>query len=292
MKSKISIILFVFSSLPFSFLCAQSKLREPTITVVETKSIVSENEEEIGGIYSNSYTIQYQYPLDTWYNPESLEHQNFQEIRIELIVTDLVFSEPTLAPANFSLPIIARVIGNYQKTNYNENSNPIPSSFFFDENLIGSDFFDYMSGYETMEFYFRVRAISKSDAVLDSNGIGTENLTDAILIDEFCSLPLSLCPVTERTLTTRLRRLRVSDSPSITSLVLSPNPATAMVQIKNVGLEIQQITLFNSLGKRILVKTTDFNHIDVSQLSSGNYFLLVKTNEGIVKKQLLIYTNE
>jgi hypothetical protein len=61
-----------------------------------------------------------------------------------------------------------------------------------------------------------------------------------------------------------------------------------MVNIKNIGLEIQQISLYYSLGKRILVKTTDFNHIDVSQLSSGNYFLLLKTNEGIVKKQLYI----
>ncbi len=112
MKSKIRIIVFVLGSLQLSFLCAQSQLREPTITVVETKSVVSQNENDIGGIYSNSYTIQYQYPLDTWYAPESLEHQNFQEIRIELIVTDLVFSEPTLAPPNFSLPIIARVIVN------------------------------------------------------------------------------------------------------------------------------------------------------------------------------------
>jgi hypothetical protein len=135
---------------------------------------------------------------------------------------------------------------------------------------------------------FRVRAISKSDAVLNSHAVGTENLTDAILIDEFCLLPVSLCPVTKGTLTTRLRTLRVSDSPSNTSFVISPNPATSMVNIKNVGLEIQQITLYNSLGKRILVKTTDFNHIDVSQLSSGNYFLLLKTNEGIVKKQLYI----
>jgi hypothetical protein len=135
---------------------------------------------------------------------------------------------------------------------------------------------------------FRVRAISKSDALLDSHAVGTQNLTDAILIDEFCLLPVSFCPVTERTLTTRLRTLCVSDSSSNTSFVIFPNPATSMVKIKNLGLEIQQITLYNSLGKRILVKTTDFNHIDVSQLSSGNYFLLLKTNEGIVKKQLYI----
>ena len=135
---------------------------------------------------------------------------------------------------------------------------------------------------------FRVRAVSQSDAVLNSHAVGTENLTDAILIDEFYLLPVSLCPVTERTLTTRLRTLRVSYSPSNTSLVIFPNPATYMVNIKNIGLEIQQISLYYSLGKRILVKTTDFNHIDVSQLSSGNYFLLLKTNEGIVKKQLYI----
>jgi hypothetical protein len=68
-------------------------------------------------------------------------------------------------------------------------------------------------------------------------------------------------------------------------IVLSPNPVTSELRIKNAELRIEKIKIYDAFGELILVQTGTRNQepvtIDTSQLPSGIYFVRVKTDKGI-----------
>lgn len=67
-----------------------------------------------------------------------------------------------------------------------------------------------------------------------------------------------------------------------------PNPAKDQLYIRlPIEIEINNITIFNDLGT--LVKTIYNNTINISNLSTGIYFIVINTNEGKTIKKLIIH---
>lgn len=66
-----------------------------------------------------------------------------------------------------------------------------------------------------------------------------------------------------------------------------PNPATTILNIRlDNDLSLEQITVFNSLGQKILI--TNEVVVNVESLASGLYFVEVKTNQGKATKKVII----
>ena len=76
---------------------------------------------------------------------------------------------------------------------------------------------------------------------------------------------------------------------------LYPNPANDKLYIENKGLaiEIEKLTLFNSIGEEIFINkiektNTKLFELDFSNYQSGIYFLIIQTNKGLVMKKITI----
>ncbi|OUR93903.1 peptidase M1 [Flavobacteriales bacterium 34_180_T64] len=70
-------------------------------------------------------------------------------------------------------------------------------------------------------------------------------------------------------------------------LVLFPNPASQSITIlKPDSLDIAEIRVYNNLGQLVL-KSTWNSSIDVSEWSSGLFFVQLQTNQGVINKSLL-----
>ena len=59
-------------------------------------------------------------------------------------------------------------------------------------------------------------------------------------------------------------------------LVLFPNPTRNFLFIKGID-EIAQITIFNVEGKKVIDCSVNFNKVDISQLGTGLYAVVIKT---------------
>jgi len=78
--------------------------------------------------------------------------------------------------------------------------------------------------------------------------------------------------------------LSTSGSDNLSSAVLYPNPALTKLTLElPAGITIENAVFYNTLGQ-VSKQTTTANHWDVSELSSGIYFIKVQTNVGM--KQL------
>ena len=69
-----------------------------------------------------------------------------------------------------------------------------------------------------------------------------------------------------------------------------PIPATNKITVDTKNLITESITLYDFNGKEIRSYSTDtnINKIDISNYSSGTYFLQVKTDKGILNKKIVI----
>lgn len=69
------------------------------------------------------------------------------------------------------------------------------------------------------------------------------------------------------------------------NIILSPNPASNKVILKNANLEnYNQIKVFNTLGKLLITKSEIKNNtLDVSSLTKGLYFIVLKKNTTTTK---------
>jgi photosystem II stability/assembly factor-like uncharacterized protein len=69
------------------------------------------------------------------------------------------------------------------------------------------------------------------------------------------------------------------------NISISPNPATSEIKIENVKGNISSIEIFNTLGEKVYINGetsgNDVETINISALSSGIYFVRVKTKEGV-----------
>ncbi len=69
---------------------------------------------------------------------------------------------------------------------------------------------------------------------------------------------------------------------------LFPNPASDWVEI-NSNTKVSAIRIFDSVGKLKFNKNNiDLNHIDISNLANGYYFVQIETNNGIISEKLFI----
>ena len=60
-----------------------------------------------------------------------------------------------------------------------------------------------------------------------------------------------------------------------TGITIIPNPAHDYIKIINTGQKINKLEIYNTAGIKVLQKSTDFEHIDLSGLKSGAYFVKV-----------------
>jgi polyhydroxybutyrate depolymerase len=71
------------------------------------------------------------------------------------------------------------------------------------------------------------------------------------------------------------------------SIHIFPNPSNQSIQIETLeNLEIIEINLYNTLGVNQKIKLSNKN-IDLSNLNSGTYILMIKTLEGIITKKII-----
>lgn len=85
---------------------------------------------------------------------------------------------------------------------------------------------------------------------------------------------------------TTFETLGITDNFEKSKITLYPNPVKDLFQIITQQ-QIEMIQIYNTLG--ILVKTikNNFKNIDVSNLSSGSYFVRLKSNEGSTQKIII-----
>ena len=75
------------------------------------------------------------------------------------------------------------------------------------------------------------------------------------------------------------------------SLNLYPNPASTEIKIENSDFNIKEIVIYNIAGKPVFSQISNFKlqtAIDVSNLTSGAYFVKIKTKNFTEIKKLII----
>lgn len=82
--------------------------------------------------------------------------------------------------------------------------------------------------------------------------------------------------------------LAVPQNNAKSTLVLYPNPVTNELNIAVSNSEIiENVSIYNLTGQMVKNSKGDIKTIDMSDLSSGNYFVKVQTNTGVVNKKII-----
>jgi hypothetical protein len=69
---------------------------------------------------------------------------------------------------------------------------------------------------------------------------------------------------------------------------LYPNPAKDILNIQmKQGLEINAIEIYNQLGQLVIATTNAVNSVDVANLTTGTYFVKLKTEMGTANAKFL-----
>jgi hypothetical protein len=76
-----------------------------------------------------------------------------------------------------------------------------------------------------------------------------------------------------------------SATPGLNDVFIYPNPTTGELRIENGALKIQQISIFNLLGRNVL--NTQQTALDISHLPAGIYFVQIKTERGVITKKIV-----
>ncbi len=81
--------------------------------------------------------------------------------------------------------------------------------------------------------------------------------------------------------------LSIEETPT-ESIGLYPNPVNEILYIKNLGtLQLQTITLYDALGRKLLYTASPSEAINIAHLSSGLLFVHLVTNEGRVVRKIV-----
>ena len=68
-----------------------------------------------------------------------------------------------------------------------------------------------------------------------------------------------------------------------------PNPTMEMLRIElSPGVQLEQIELFDSSGKKLKTFNKNERTLDISGLNSGNYLLKLRNKEGLFTEKVLI----
>ncbi len=68
-----------------------------------------------------------------------------------------------------------------------------------------------------------------------------------------------------------------------------PNPANDYLTIKSSTVQIFKVSIFDIQGKEVLIKTTGFDKIDLTNLDQGIYVVKLKTDSSILTKKIILY---
>jgi len=82
--------------------------------------------------------------------------------------------------------------------------------------------------------------------------------------------------------------LSISENELQQIINIYPNPVIDILNIennKNIGIDT--ITVYNILGKVILIEKINFNQLNLSELKSGILFVKIETENGIVTKKII-----
>ena len=67
-----------------------------------------------------------------------------------------------------------------------------------------------------------------------------------------------------------------------------PNPTSNFLTIQNQnGLDIESVVLYDTLGRKVMENTESTEAIDISNLTTGIYFIHIATDSGIVTKNVI-----
>ena len=85
---------------------------------------------------------------------------------------------------------------------------------------------------------------------------------------------------------TSFETLGIDDIIKDSKISIYPNPVKDLFQISTQS-QIEMIQIYNTLG--LLVKTIkdNFKEIDISELSSGSYFVRLFSNDGSIQKMII-----
>lgn len=70
-------------------------------------------------------------------------------------------------------------------------------------------------------------------------------------------------------------------------LIVYPNPVSNELYIDASNVTIEKVAIYNLLGQLVKTSQGSKTTIDVSELSSGSYFVKVHTNQGIIDKKII-----
>jgi len=76
------------------------------------------------------------------------------------------------------------------------------------------------------------------------------------------------------------------------SINIYPNPANEIIKVESSSPIIEKIILFDMLGNSVFTeknkKPEKVNEINISNFSSGQYFIQVRTKEGVINKKIIV----
>ncbi|MFB0944755.1 MAG: M1 family aminopeptidase, partial [Spirosomataceae bacterium] len=71
------------------------------------------------------------------------------------------------------------------------------------------------------------------------------------------------------------------------NIVLFPNPTSDILQIKGIDLERANVSLFNAAGQSVKTPSIQNNSLNINNLTSGKYFLLIRKNGSSTSKRVV-----
>lgn len=106
-----------------------------------------------------------------------------------------------------------------------------------------------------------------------------QNGTDIFYVFEIWKFFLGLSP-------DNLSGVGITDV-EIESVGVYPNPTTGIIQLENLESKILNISVFNSMGQKVLDTSANGRAIDVSGLDNGVYQLMVATEKGLYSNSFI-----
>lgn len=70
-------------------------------------------------------------------------------------------------------------------------------------------------------------------------------------------------------------------------LAIYPNPSHSVIYLNAKQLNISKVQIVNSFGQNIKTINNNFETLDISDLSSGIYFLKIDTEFGTINKKII-----
>ena len=71
------------------------------------------------------------------------------------------------------------------------------------------------------------------------------------------------------------------------SISVYPNPAHSVIAVNSAQANILKIQVVNAFGQTVATQFSDFERVDISDLSSGMYILKIETDFGTINKKII-----